>query len=97
MSEDNKKKTTYKTIQITPDEKNAQSSRALPDKRVLSGEPDIDGASSGDDILEIIRRRKAAEGIQRRAHKSKVNKQRLEDVSPARGAKRGKRARPGVL
>ena len=61
MSEDNKKKTTDKTIQITPDEKNAQSSRALPDKRVLSGEPDIDGASSGDDILEIIRRRKAAE------------------------------------
>ena len=67
MSEDNKKKTTDKTIQITSDEKNALSARALPDKGALSGEPDIDGSSSGDDILEIIRRRKEAESKKQEA------------------------------
>lgn len=61
MSEENKKKTTEKTIQITHDEQNARSATAIPDASVLKGEPDIDGGTHEDDILEIIRRRKSAD------------------------------------
>ena len=61
MSEDNKKKTTDKTIQITPDAQNARSANAIPNRDILSAEPDLNGIVPEDDILEIIRQRKAAE------------------------------------
>ena len=81
MSEDKNKKTTDRTITITSDEQNARSATALPDKKALSGEPDIDGAA--DDILEIIRRRKAADADLRRSSNESAAETTDVPVSPA--------------
>ena len=48
-----------KAVKITSDNKNAGAALAGANADVPAGEPDID--SGADDILEIIRRRKAAE------------------------------------
>ena len=71
MSEDNKKKTTDKTIQITPDAQNARSANAIPNRDILSAEPDLNGIVPEDDILEIIRQRKAAEASHQKAERNR--------------------------
>ncbi len=58
MSEDKNNKEQNKGVKVTSDNNNAGAAIAGANANVPAGEPDLD---AGDDILELIRRRKAAE------------------------------------
>ena len=60
--ETSSRKKSDKAVRIISDNKNAGAAFAGANADVPSGAPDIDSAVPGDDILEIIRRRKAADG-----------------------------------